>query len=126
MLNFPKIGQGIGSYKWDDSNQSLIKHAALNGLNFIDTAEDYDNGNSERVIGSAIKGIRKKVILSSKFSHHNNSYSKVLKSLDNSLKRLNTDYLDIYQLHWPNPSIPIEEIIEALNFLKTNGKDMSK
>ena len=122
MLNFPKIGQGIGSYKWDDSNQSLIKHAALNGLNFIDTAEDYDNGNSERVIGLAIKGIRDKVILSSKFSPHNNSYSKVLKSFDNSLKRLNTDYLDIYQLHWPNPSIPIEETIEALNLLKTNGK----
>jgi diketogulonate reductase-like aldo/keto reductase len=122
MLDFPKIGQGIGAYKWDDSNQSLIKHAALNGLNFIDTAEDYDNGNSERVIGLAIKEIREKVILSSKFSPHNNSYSKVLKSLDNSLKRLNTDYLDIYQLHWPNPSVPIEETIEALNLLKTNGK----
>ena len=39
MLNFPKIGQGIGAYKWNDSNQRLIKHAALNGLNFIDTAE---------------------------------------------------------------------------------------
>ena len=108
MLNFPKIGQGIGAYKWNDSNQRLIKHAALNGLNFIDTAEDYDNGNSERVIGSAIKGIRDKVILSSKFAPHNNSYSRVLKSLDSSLKRLNTDYLDIYQLHWPNPSVPIE------------------
>ena len=122
MLNFPKIGQGVGAYKWDDSNQNLIKHAALNGLNFIDTAEDYDDGNSERVIGLAIKGIREKVILSSKFSPHNNSYSKVLKSLDNSLKRLNTDYLDIYQSHWPNPSVPIEETIEALNLLKTNGK----
>ena len=122
MLDFPKIGQGIGEYRWDDSNQKLIRYAALNGLNFIDTAGDYDNGNSERVIGMAIKGIREKVILSSKFSSHNNSYSKVLKSLDNSLKKLNTDYLDIYQLHWPNPSVLIEETIEALNFLKTNGK----
>ena len=122
MLDFPKIGQGIGAYKWNDSNQRLIRHAALNGLNLIDTAEEYDDGNSECVIGSAIKGIRDKVILSSKFSPHNNSYSKVLQSLDNSLKRLNTDYLDIYQLHWPNPSVPIEETIEALNLLKTNGK----
>jgi len=122
MLDFPKIGQGIGAYKWNDSNQKLIRHAALNGLNLIDTAEEYDDGNSECVIGSAIKGIREKVILSSKFSPHNNSYSKVLQSLDNSLKRLNTDYLDIYHLHWPNPSVPIEETVEALNFLKTNGK----
>ena len=122
MLDFPKIGQGIGAYKWSNSNQELIRYAALNGLNFIDTAEEYDKGNSERVIGFAIRGIREKVILSSKFSPQNNSYYNVLQSLDNSLKRLKTDYLDIYQLHWPNPSIPIEETIEALNYLKVSGK----
>jgi diketogulonate reductase-like aldo/keto reductase len=91
-------------------------------MTFIDTAEVYGDGNSELLVGRALSGRREKVFLATKFSPENSSYKKVITSLENSLCRLKTDYIDLYQAHWPNPSIPIEETMGALAKLKGDGK----
>tara|TARA_Y100000748_G_scaffold299334_1_gene296019 strand:- start:1461 stop:2510 length:1050 start_codon:yes stop_codon:yes gene_type:complete len=122
LNNIPQIGQGIGDYKWDDSNVKLIREAALNGFNLIDTAESYDKGNSEKIVAKSISGIRDQVLISTKFSPENNSFNGVLNSIEKSLERLKTNYIDIYQLHWPNPEIPINETVRALLHLKKAQK----
>jgi diketogulonate reductase-like aldo/keto reductase len=99
-----------------------LQHGLDVGLTFIDTAEIYGDGNSEIIVGKAIRGRREKVFLATKFSPENSSYKSVLFSLENSLRRLQTDYVDLYQAHWPNPSISIEETMTALAQLKTEGK----
>tara|TARA_Y100000310_G_scaffold342383_1_gene445435 strand:+ start:4552 stop:5502 length:951 start_codon:yes stop_codon:yes gene_type:complete len=89
-------------------------------MNFIDTAENYD---SEEIIGEAIKSFdRKDVIVGTKFVPENSSYQKVIKAAENSLKRLQTDYIDVYQTHWPNHSVPIEETLDAMLLLKEQDK----
>ena len=91
-------------------------------MTFIDTAEIYAEGNSELIVGKAINGRREKVFLATKFSPENSSHKNLVSSLENSLRRLQTDYVDLYQAHWPNPSIPIEETMTALAQLKGEGK----
>ena len=118
----PKIGQGIGEYNWKNEHASIIREGVCLGANLIDTAESYDNGNSERIVEKAIRGIRDKVIIATKFSPENHRKHDIMRSLERSLKRLNTDYIDIYQLHWPNPDVNIEETLEALSLLKESGK----
>lgn len=126
----PAIGQGCGRIGLSE-NRSYISEAeeiyALQfgvdvGMTFIDTAEVYGDGNSELLVGRALSGRREKVFLATKFSPENSSYKKVITSLENSLCRLKTDYIDLYQAHWPNPSIPIEETMGALAKLKGDGK----
>lgn len=92
------------------------------GMTLIDTAESYEGGHSEEIVGRAINGIRDKVFIASKFASRNNSYDGVLKSIDGSLKRLKTDYIDLYQIQWPNPNIPISETMDALSRLIEEGK----
>ena len=91
------------------------------GMTFIDTAEVYANGHSETLIGKAAKDKRDKLFIATKFSPENNSYDDVLSSAENSLKRLNSSYIDLYQVHWPNPSIPIAETMMALDKLVKDG-----
>lgn len=126
----PAIGQGCGRIGLTE-NRSHISEAeeiyALQygidiGMTFIDTAEVYGGGNSELLVGRALSGRREKVFLATKFSPENSSYRDVVSSLENSLRRLQTDYIDLYQAHWPNPSIPIEETMSALAKLKADGK----
>ena len=112
----------MGDYKWDDT-QIKILHAGIDlGMNLIDTAEAYNEGRSEEIIGKAIRNKRKKVIIGTKFSPEHSSYNDVLKAAEGSLRRLNTDYIDIYQTHWPNPKIPFDETLAAMEKLVEQGK----
>lgn len=121
-IKLPAIGQGMGAYSWHDRQTEILRAGINLGMNFIDTAEEYDNGHSEEIIGNAITGIRDKVILGTKFSPEHNSYDGILRAVEGSLRRLKTDYIDLYQIHWPNPSIPLEEAMSAMTRLVSEGK----
>tara|TARA_B100000989_G_scaffold298792_1_gene289896 strand:- start:2482 stop:3645 length:1164 start_codon:yes stop_codon:yes gene_type:complete len=121
------IGLGTGDYFWnaDISKKrkiEIIKFAVENGINFIDTAAEYGNGISEELVREGLKGFNGKVYISTKFSPENNGFESILKSCENSLKRLGVESIDIFQLHWPNPSISIQETTKALNELYKKGK----
>lgn len=124
------IGQGcmgIGGYLSRDSSQDDNQIQTLRlgielGMTFIDTAEAYGNGHSEELVGRAIEGIRNKVFVATKFSPEHNSYEGVLKSAEESLRRLRTDYIDLYQVHWPTPKVPLSETMRALERLLKEGK----
>tara|TARA_Y100000034_G_C6863233_1_gene393147 strand:+ start:157 stop:1260 length:1104 start_codon:yes stop_codon:yes gene_type:complete len=118
-LQLPFIGQGIGAYNWADSDWHLIRRGIDLGLTLIDTAEGY---NTEEIVGKAIEGIRGHAIVATKFSPENSSYQHLIGSAEGSLKRLKTDYIDIYQMHWPNPEIPLEETMRACESLVKSGK----
>lgn len=103
------------------------------GVNMIDTAPIYGNGASEVLVGKALKGIRDKVMLTTKFGTYYSSYNKeeviydgrydsVLAFCDYSLRRLDVDYFDFYLMHWPDPKTPIEESMAAMQELKNQGK----
>jgi aryl-alcohol dehydrogenase (NADP+) len=106
-----------------------IIHAALDaGINFLDTADRY--GDSEEIVGKALAGRRDEVVLATKFgrplgrdvNHHGASRRWIVTAVENSLRRLRTDYLDLYQLHWPDPDTDIEETLAALTDLIRGGK----
>lgn len=121
-IKLPAIGQGVGAYTWDDSQIKVLRAGINLGMNFIDTAEGYDGGHAEEIVGKAIKGIREQVIIGTKFSPEHNSYDDVLKAVEGSLRRLKTDYIDLYQLHWPNPAVPLEETMRAMERIVKEGK----
>ncbi len=120
LIKLPVIGQGMGNYLWNDSHIKVIHEGINLGMNFIDTAESYDN--SEEIIGKAIENIREKVIIGTKFSPEHSSYDDVIKAADGSLKRLRTDYIDLYQLHWANPAISLKETMSAMESLVEDKK----
>ena len=91
-------------------------------MNYLDTGEDYEDGLSEELLSKIICNKRDKVVVGSKFIPSNNSYNNVISACESSLKRLKTDYIDIYMTHWPNPNIPLEETINALSYLVKQGK----
>ncbi len=111
----PAIGQGTGGIY----NPNIIKAGIDCGLTLIDTAESYGN---EEIVGQVIKGQRDKVFISTKFSPEHNGYNDVIKSCEASLKRLGTDYIDLYSMHYSNPNIPVEETANALLKLVEEGK----
>ena len=92
------------------------------GMSFIDTAEMYANGHSEEVVAQAVGEAREKVFIATKVSAENLSHEGVLRSCQASLKRLKTNYVDLYQIHWPNSRIPITETMKAMEQLVTEGK----
>ena len=102
------------------------------GVNLVDTAPIYGNGHSEEVVGKALEnGYREKVFLATKFSIsndengaviNNGSYENAIWECEQSLKRLNTDHIDIYIMHWPDPATPVEVTMKALADLKKSGK----
>jgi len=106
----------------DDTFANTINYGIDHGLNFIDTAEGYGNGHSEKIIGNAIKGKRDKIILATKFNHTNSKPKAIRHSLERSLRNLCTDYIDIYQQHWPPKTPPLEQTIEELEKLRNEGK----
>jgi aryl-alcohol dehydrogenase-like predicted oxidoreductase len=108
-----------------------IQTAYDHGVNFFDTAPFYGFGESERILGTALKPVRDKVIIATKFGLVWNekgdfvkdaSRKNILREIDQSLKNLNTDYIDLYQVHWPDDQTPIEETMETLNELVEKGK----
>jgi len=105
-----------------DQEVSAIRTGIDNGMQAIDTAEMYGSGKAETFVGEAIAPYnREELFLISKVLPSNASKRQLPKSLDNSLKRMNTDYLDLYLLHWPGP-VPLQETVEALEKEKNKGK----
>jgi aryl-alcohol dehydrogenase-like predicted oxidoreductase len=119
----------MGNPDHDDSIR--IIHRALDaGINFVDTADVYSNGESEVIVGKALKGRRDDVVLASKVhypmgddpNHRGNSRRWIVTSVENSLRRLQTDHLDLYQIHRPDPTVDVEETLSALSDLVHSGK----
>lgn len=129
-LKIPAIGQGtmgIGGHFTKDTthDKKWIEHLRLGvelGMNFIDTAEIYGAGHSEEIVGEAIHGIRDDVFIATKVSPEHCTFNSVLESAEQSLQRLNTDRIDLYQIHWPNPHIAIGETMGAMEKLVDDGK----
>ena len=100
----------------------VIRAALDRGVSLIDTAEIYGDGLSEKVVGEAIKDRREKVVLVTKVSGEHLRYDEVLKSAEKSLKRLETKFIDLYLIHWPNPKVPLSETMHAMERLVNEGK----
>jgi len=121
----PVLGQGTWKMG-EDSAKRLSEVAALRlgldlGMTLIDTAEMYGQGGSEELIAEAISGRRADVFLVSKVYPHNATRQGAVAACDRSLRRLKTDYLDLYLLHWRG-SVPLTETIDAFQSLKAAGK----
>lgn len=115
--------QASGWSSSDDNNfKETLRYAITQGINFIDTAEAYGEGHSETLVGQAIEGLRSKVVLATKFWFPQSRPTDIRRSLEGSLKRLKTDYIDLYQQHWPPANIPLEDTIAELVLLKEEGK----
>ncbi len=132
-LKVSEIGLGSNSFGGTTSEEqsiSIIQHALEIGINFIDAADVYTKGRSEEIIGKAIKGRRLDVIIGTKFSgamgngpnSRGASRHHILEAVEASLKRLNTDYIDLYYLHRPDRTTPIEETLRTLDDLVRMGK----
>lgn len=107
----------------EKSNSIATIHAALDaGINFFDTAEAYGNGYSEEVLGEALAGRRNQVIIASKVSAAHLQPQRLVAACEASLRRLRTDYLDVYYIHWPNHDIPLEDTMLAMERLQQQGK----
>ena len=123
---------GLGTWKMGSmgSLNAAVDEAAVRalrlgmdlGMGFIDTAEVYGGGHAEEVVAEALRGKRDSIFLATKVSPGHLTYDGVLKSCDASLKRLETKYVDLYQIHWPNSRIPIEETMKAMERLVKDGK----
>ncbi len=122
-MSVPVIGQGTWYMERDGRERAVAAlGAGLDaGMTHIDTAEMYGSGRVEEIVGQAIAGRRHEVFLVSKVSPHNASYAGVLRSCEASLRRLGTDHLDIYLLHWPGRH-PLAETIRAFEQLVRDGK----
>jgi len=138
-LKSSRIGLGtwaIGGWMWggtDEKESIRTIHTALDqGINLIDTAPIYGQGRSEEIVGEAIRqyGRRDNIILATKVGidwttgtiERNSSRERILKEFEDSLRRLQTNYIDIYQVHWPDPVAPIEETAATLGKLFEQGK----
>nr|MDQ6927067.1 aldo/keto reductase [Actinomycetota bacterium] len=122
----------FGSWANTDRDEcTRIIHAALDGgLNFVDTADVYSHGESEEIVGAALEGRRDQVVLATKFhaqmgdapNQRGNSRRWIMQEVDASLRRLRTDWIDLYQVHRPDPSCDIDETLGALTDLVRAGK----
>lgn len=134
-----RIGLGtwaIGGSMWGGSDEiesiKTIISALERGINLIDTAPVYGFGLSEEIVGKAIEqyGHRDRIIIATKVGlewqnkkiFRNSSPERIRKEIDESLKRLRTDYIDIYQIHWPDPLVPFEETAKTMLSLLNEGK----
>jgi aryl-alcohol dehydrogenase-like predicted oxidoreductase len=111
----------------DEDSIKAIRAGFEAGITTIDTAEIYGEGHSEQIIAKALSDVRDRAVYASKVFANHLKYDQVLEACDRSLKNLNTDYIDLYQIHWPSGSfnseiVPIEETMSALNHLKEKGK----
>jgi len=106
----------------DERFVATIRHGLDQGLTFLDTAVGYGRGHSEELVGKAIEGRRDQVVVATKFSPPSSRPEGVRKALDEALVRLKTDYIDLFQQHWPPADIPLADTIGALERLKEEGK----
>jgi aryl-alcohol dehydrogenase-like predicted oxidoreductase len=123
------FGAAIGNPDHDDSIR-IIQRALDAGINFVDTADAYSRGESEEIVGKALKGRRDNVVLATKLhlpmgddpNQRGNSRRWIMTEVENSLRRLQTDHIDLYQIHRPDPDTDIEETLSALSALIHSGK----
>lgn len=132
-LSISEISFGCMSLKIGaNDNHSILNKAVDNGINYIDTADLYDNGENEKLVGLALKDRRKEVLIGTKVGNQwrsdgsgwdwNPRKEYILKAVEDSLRRLQTDYIDLYQLHGGTIEDPIDEVIEAFEKLVEQGK----
>jgi aryl-alcohol dehydrogenase-like predicted oxidoreductase len=138
-LAVSRVGLGtwaIGGWMWGgtDEEESIrtIHTAVERGITLIDTAPAYGFGRSEEIVGRAIadRKLRSRIVIATKTGlewkdgkvFRNASRDRILREITDSLRRLRTDYIDIYQVHWPDPLVPIEETAEAMRMLFEQGK----
>ncbi|HLG70999.1 MAG TPA: aldo/keto reductase [Chloroflexota bacterium] len=132
-LTVSKVGLGCNQFgrKLDVESTRAVVHTALEaGITLFDTAESYGDGQSERFLGEALKGRRQDAVIATKFgSPHRapagwapGSRRNLRRAIEGSLSRLQTDYIDLYQLHFPDPRTPIEETLAALDEVVKEGK----
>jgi len=116
-----------------EESTKIINYSIENGINFIDTANSYTSGESEKIIGKALEsnGLRDDIILATKFYYPTGkkgvndsgiSRKHIIKACEDSLRRLKTDYIDLYQMHRIDMSVPLEETLNALTNLVSQGK----
>jgi diketogulonate reductase-like aldo/keto reductase len=116
---------GIGVYSSSEERSRQVRALQRGlelGINLIDTAEMYHSGRSEQIVGEAVKGMREKVFIATKVSPDHLHRQEVLSACEGSLKHLGTSYIDLYQVHWPNPRVPIKETMAAMEELVAAGK----
>jgi myo-inositol catabolism protein IolS len=111
----------------DAETIEAIRAAFDAGITTVDTAEVYGNGHSEEIVAQALSDVRDRVIYASKVFANHLKHDQVIAACEGSLQRLKTDYIDLYQIHWPSgafksETVPIEETMSALNTLKEQGK----
>ena len=147
MMEYRKLGQsnldvsliGYGAWAlsgkgWGDVNKKealeTVEKSIENGINFFDTAPVYGFGKSEELLGSILYSVRKKVIIATKCGlrwddrgrvFHDLTRDAVLRDIESSLARLKTDYIDLYQIHWPDKKTELNETLDTLNELKKDG-----
>ncbi len=131
-LRISKIGFGCMSLPTQDASIQIISKAIALGITFFDTADLYDKGENERLLGKAIKEKRKDLIIATKVGNQwkkdgngwdwNPSKEHIIAGVEASLRRLGTDYIDLYQLHGGTMQDPFNETIEAFEWLKQQGK----
>lgn len=116
----------VGGDYWgpqDEADTLDAVHCALDvGINFFDTAEGYGDGYSERMLGRALKGRREHAIIASKVSQENLAPDAIRAACERSLKRLDTDWIDLYQVHWPSRDVDFADTMDALLALQAAGK----
>ena len=132
-LKVSVIGLGCNNFgmRIDQAQTRMVVDAALDaGINFFDTADIYGGSKSEVFLGEALKGRREKAVLATKFANpmgegaylRGGARRYIVKAVEDSLKRLHTDHIDLYQMHVPDPDTPIEETLRALDDLVRAGK----
>ena len=123
-------GNNFGGRADERTSLDVIGRALDLGINFIDTAAAYTDGHSEELVGKGVKGKRSQVVIATKFGNPRSvlpgelpgSRRHIMRSVEESLKRLGTDYIDLYYLHYPDPETPIEETLRTLDSLIQAGK----
>jgi aryl-alcohol dehydrogenase-like predicted oxidoreductase len=132
VLQLTVVGIGCNNFgrRLDAAGAARVVHAALDaGITFFDTADLYGSGRSEEMLGAALKGRRNDAVIATKFGHPDNppghtgaSRAWIRVAVEDSLRRLDTDWIDLYQVHEPDPATPIEETLETLTELVSEGK----
>ena len=115
-----------GGFNWgpqdEKDSRATLRAAYDEGINFFDTAKGYGAGKSEELITKELGDVRNKIVLATKASPNELTYNELKEACHLRLKALKTDYLDLFQVHWPNWEVPLEETIEGMEELKKEGK----
>lgn len=131
-LNISRIALGGMSFPSVEMGQKIIQTALEGGINLFDTADLYDKGDNERIVGKALATIRQEVFIATKVGNRWRADGSgwdwvprkayIMTAVEASLERLGTDYIDLYQLHGGTIEDPLEEVVEAFELLKAQGK----